>query len=297
MSPYVEKNIEAFDQIIKVTWLGIYINLTLVIAKIITGFAVSSMAMIADGFHSLSDLITDFAIILGVKISKKEPDEDHPYGHGWAENFITFFTAVPLAAAGGYMVLKAVHSIADHKISQIGIPVLVVAVIAIILKEYSFVITKKIAIKLSSSMLYANAWDHRSDALSSLAVAIGAISSMLGLAYADQIAAIIVGLMIVFVAIKILKDSIGQFTARAADGKTNEQITKIIASQSQIRKWHKLRTRIVGRELFMDLHILVDPTLSITEAHNIAETLENELHSQITQPVNITVHIEPDEQN
>jgi len=293
----VEKNIEAFDQIIKVTWLGIYINLTLVIAKIITGFAVSSMAMIADGFHSLSDLITDFAIILGVKISKKEPDEDHPYGHGWAENFITFFTAVPLAAAGGYMVLKAVHSIADHKISQIGIPVLVVAVIAIILKEYSFVITKKIAIKLSSSMLYANAWDHRSDALSSLAVAIGAISSMLGLAYADQIAAIIVGLMIVFVAIKILKDSIGQFTARAADGKTNEQITKIIASQSQIRKWHKLRTRIVGRELFMDLHILVDPTLSITEAHNIAETLENELHSQITQPVNITVHIEPDEQN
>jgi cation diffusion facilitator family transporter len=295
MPPQVEKNTEAFEQIIKVTWLGIIINVTLVIAKIITGLVVSSMAMVADGFHSLSDLVTDFAIILGVKISKKEPDEDHPYGHGWAENFITFLTAVPLAAAGGYMVLKAVHSIADHKITKIGFPVLTVAIIAIILKEYSFVVTKKVAIKLSSSMLYANAWDHRSDALSSLAVAIGAISSMFGLAYADQIATIIVGLMIVFVAIKILKDSIGQFTARSVDEKTNQQIKQIISSQPRIRNWHKLRTRTVGRELFMDLHILVDPTLNITQAHEIAEILENELHHQISQPVNIVIHIEPNE--
>ncbi|MFA5291693.1 MAG: cation diffusion facilitator family transporter [Phycisphaerae bacterium] len=290
-----QKNNEAFDQIIKVTWLGIFINLSLVIAKIITGLIVSSMAMVADGFHSLSDLMTDFAIILGVKISKKEPDKDHPYGHGWAENFITVFTGIPLGIAGGYMVIKAVHSIADHKISQIGMPVLTVAVIAIILKEYSFVVTKRVAVRLSSSMLYANAWDHRSDALSSLAVAIGAISSMLGLAYADQMAAIFVGLMIVFVAIKILKDSIGQFTARAVDEKTNQQIKQIISSQPQIRNWHKLRTRTVGRELFMDLHILVDPTLSITAAHDIAEALENEMHRQISQPVNIVIHIEPNE--
>jgi cation diffusion facilitator family transporter len=290
-----QKNTEAFNQIIKVTWLGIIINVILVIAKIITGFLVSSMAMIADGFHSLSDLVTDFAIILGVRISKKEPDEDHPYGHGWAENFITIFTAVPLALAGGYMVLKAVTSIAEHRITKMGYPVLTVAVIAIILKEYSFVITKRVAIRLSSSMLYANAWDHRSDALSSLAVAIGAVASMFGFDYADQIAAIIVGLMIIFVAVKILIDSTSQFTARAVDTKTNEQITKIIASQSQIRKWHKLRTRTIGRELFMDLHILVEPTLSITEAHKISEMLENELHQQIPQPVNIVIHIEPDE--
>ena len=290
-----QKNNEAFDQIIKVTWLGIFINLALVIAKIITGLLVSSMAMIADGFHSLSDLVTDFAIILGVHISKKEPDENHPYGHGWAENFITFFTAVPLAAAGGYMVINAVHSIADHRMTKIGYPVLTVAVIAIILKEYSFVITKRVAVRLSSSMLYANAWDHRSDALSSLAVAIGAVASMFGLDYADQIATIVVGLMVVFVAIKILLDATGQFTAKAVDKKTNEQIKQIISAQRQIRSWHKLRTRTVGRELFMDLHILVDPDLKITEAHDIAEKLENELHRQIPQPVNIVIHIEPNE--
>jgi cation diffusion facilitator family transporter len=290
-----QKNAEAFNQIIKVTWLGIIINVILVIAKIITGLLVSSMAMIADGFHSLSDLLTDFAIIFGVHISKKEPDQDHPYGHSWVENFITIFTAIPLAVAGGYMILKAVTSIADHKITRIGFPVLTVAVIAIILKEYSFVITKRVAIRLSSSMLYANAWDHRSDALSSLAVAIGAVSSMFGLAYADQIATIVVGLMIIFVAVKILLDAISQFTARAVDERTNEQIKRIIVSQPQIRNWHKLRTRVVGRELFMDLHILVEPTLSIREAHAVAESLEDEMHRQIPQPVNIVIHIEPNE--
>jgi cation diffusion facilitator family transporter len=193
------------------------------------------------------------------------------------------------------MVYKAIMSIMEHKITKIGYPVLTVAIIAIILKEYLFVITKKVAIRLSSSMLYANAWDHRSDALSSLAVAIGAVSSMFGLAYADQIATIVVGLMIIWVAAKILGDSFGQFTARAVDTKTSEQIRKIISSQPQIRQWHKLRTRTVGRELFMDLHILVEPTLSITEAHKISETLENELHRQIPQPVNIVIHIEPNE--
>ena len=290
-----QKNNEAFEQILKVTWLGIFINVALVIFKIITGIVVSSMAMIADGFHSLGDLLTDFAIILGVRISKKEPDEDHPYGHGWAENFITVLTAFPLAGAGAFMVYKAIMSIVEHKITKIGYPVLTVAIMAIILKEYSYVITKRVAIRLSSSMLYANAWDHRSDALSSLAVAIGAVSSMFGLAYADQIVTIIVGVMIIWVGAKILGESIGQFTARAVDGKTSQQIKQIISSQPQIRNWHKLRTRTVGRELFMDFHILVEPTLSIREAHAIAESLEDKLHQQIPQPVNIVIHIEPNE--
>lgn len=290
-----QKNSEAFEQILKVTWLGIFINIALVIIKIITGLIVSSMAIIADGFHSLSDLITDFAIIVGVHISKKEPDEGHTYGHGWAENFITLFTAIPLALAGAFMAYKAIISIAAHNITKIGYPVLTAAVIAIILKEYSFRITKKVAIKLSSSMLYANAWDHRSDALSSLAVAIGAVCSLLGFGYADQIATIIVGLMIIWVGAKITAESIRQFTASSVDEKTNQQIKQIISSQPKILNWHKLRTRIVGRELFMDLHILVEPALSIKEAHSIAESLEDELHRQISQPVNIIIHIEPNE--
>ena len=297
MSPYVEKNAEALSQMRRVTWIGLAINILLTAAKIIAGIFVASMALVTDGIHSLSDMITDLAVIIGAKIGSKKPDEAHPYGHGWAENFAAIFIALLLAVIAGGMILKATASIADHHYDKIGFTVLIIALISVVSKEYCFIITRKVAVKYSSSMVYANAWHHRSDAFSSIAVAIGAIASMLGFTYADQVAAIFVAVMIIWVAVKILIDSIGQFTARAADAKTNEQITKIIASQSQIRKWHKLRTRIVGRELFMDLHILVDPTLSITEAHNIAETLENELHSQITQPVNITVHIEPDEQN
>ncbi|PKL51249.1 MAG: hypothetical protein CVV39_00285 [Planctomycetes bacterium HGW-Planctomycetes-1] len=293
MSPHVEKNAEALGQIRKVTWIGLIINILLTLVKIATGFLVSSMALIADGVHSLSDMITDFAVILGAKIGSKKPDQDHPYGHGWAENFAALFIALLLAILAGGMIYKAAGSIAAQKISKIGYTVLIVAIISIVSKEYCFIITRNVAIKFSSSMVYANAWHHRSDAFSSIAVAIGAVASILGFAYADQIATIIVGVMIIWVAVKILGDSMGQFTARAVDVRTNEQITKIIASQSRIRNWHKLRTRVVGRELFMDLHILVDPELKITEAHDIAEKLENEMHRQITQPVNITVHIEP----
>ncbi|OHB54989.1 MAG: hypothetical protein A2173_02280, partial [Planctomycetes bacterium RBG_13_44_8b] len=265
MPPQAEKNAEALRQIRRVTWVGLIINIVLASVKIIIGFFVSSMALIADGVHSLSDMFTDFAVILGAKIGAKEPDKDHPYGHGWAETFASLFIALLLVIVAGGMIYKAASSITAQKISKIGYAVLFIAIISIVAKEYCFVITRNVAVKFSSSMTYANAWHHRSDALSSIAVVIGAVASMLGFGYADQIAAIIVGVMIIWIAIKILGDSVGQFTARAVDARTNEQITKIIASQTQIRNWHKLRTRVVGRELFMDLHILVDPELKITE--------------------------------
>ena len=296
MSLRGEKNVQALSRMRRVTWIGLFINILLTCVKIIAGILAASMALVTDGIHSLSDMITDFAVIIGAKIGSKKPDEDHPYGHGWAENFASIFIALLLAAIATGMIIRATASIAAHHYDRIGFTVLIIAIISIVAKEYCFVITRNVAMKFSSSMLYANAWHHRSDAFSSIAVAIGAVASMLGFTYADQVAAIIVAVMIIWVAVKILLESFGQFTARAVDTQTSKQITGIIAAQSQIRKWHKLRTRVVGRELFMDLHILVDPNLKITEAHDIAESLENEIHRQIPQPVNITVHIEPDEE-
>ncbi|HBG26378.1 MAG: hypothetical protein A2Y10_11465 [Planctomycetes bacterium GWF2_41_51] len=295
MSPHEEKNIEAVSQIRKVTRIGLVINILLSIIKITAGILVTSMALVADGIHSLSDLVTDVAVIIGTRIGSKKPDETHPYGHGWAENFAAVFISLLLAVIASGMVYKATISIAEHQYDKIGFTVLIIAIISIVSKEYCFIITRNVAIKYSSAMVYANAWHHRSDAFSSVAVAIGAIASMFGFIYADQLAAIVVAVMIIWIAFKILFDAIGQFTARAVNAETNEQIKQIISSQTQIRNWHKLRTRTVGRELFMDLHIVVDPKLSIKEAHNIAEALENEMHRQISQPVNITVHIEPDE--
>ncbi|MBN1787078.1 MAG: cation transporter [Sedimentisphaerales bacterium] len=288
-----DKKKAANKQTQRVVLCTVGINILNTVLKLAVGVGVSSMALITDGLHSLSDMITDVVVLAGAQIGLKEPDDEHPYGHAWAETFATLFVAITLAVAGCFMIYKAGMSIAMHKVSQIGRLVLTIAGISIFTKEFAFVITKRTAVKLSSSMLYANAWHHRSDALSSIAVAIGAVASMLGFAYGDQIAAIIVGLMIVVVAVRILSESMGQFTARAVDAQTNEQITRIIKSQTQIHDWHKLRTRVVGRELFMDLHILVAPKLNITEAHDIAEALENELHEKIIQPVNIMIHVEP----
>ncbi|GAJ13212.1 unnamed protein product, partial [marine sediment metagenome] len=161
-------------------------------------------------------------------------------------------------------------------------------------KELLYRITKKVAIKSHSSALYANAWHHRSDAFSSVVVVIGFVSLRLGFRYGDQMAAIGVGLMVILVAVRVVGDCLRELTEGAVDQDTIENIKHIVNANSSIRQWHRLRTRMVGREVFLDLHILVDPDLNVAAAHEIAESLESALHEQITRPVNITVHIEPD---
>ena len=187
------------------------------------------------------------------------------------------------------------YYIAKEQFGQPGYAVLVVASISIIVKELIYRITKKVAVKSHSAALYANAWHHRSDALSSIAVVIGFGALKFGFDYGDQLAAIVVGVMIILVGVKITGDCFRELTESAIDASTIEQITQIINSRERIHDWHKLRTRNVGREVFLDLHILVDPQLSIIEAHDISESLENAIHEQIVRPVNITVHIEPDD--
>ncbi|MHC4195571.1 MAG: cation diffusion facilitator family transporter, partial [Planctomycetota bacterium] len=143
--------------------------------------------------------------------------------------------------------------------------------------------------------LYANAWHHRSDSLSSVVVVIGIVSMMLfDFRYGDRLAAIGVGLMIALVGGNVMASCFQEFTEASVDERTIKQIMGIIEANSFIRQWHKLRTRTVGREVFLDLHILVDPGLNIAAAHEIAESLEEAMHEEMAQPVNITVHIEPD---
>jgi cation diffusion facilitator family transporter len=140
----------------------------------------------------------------------------------------------------------------------------------------------------------ANAWHDRADALSSVAVIAGVVAQKFGFDHGDQVAAIGIGVMVVIVATKLMGDCLGELIEKAVDQATVEQIKDVIKANTQIRQWHRLRTRTVGREVFLDLHILVDPNLSIAAAHAIADGLEKALHKQITRPVNITVHIEPD---
>ncbi len=281
-------------QIRFVTNLGIAANLILFVLKTIVGLAAGSIALVADGIHSLSDMATDIAVILGIHFGSKQPDEKHPYGHGRIETFAAVFIGVVLAIVGGAMIYRAGTAITAGKTVKPGFVVLWIALASIIAKELLYRMTRAVAVKSHSPALYANAWHHRSDALSSVVVVIGFVSLQFGFEYGDQIAAVGVGLMIILVAVHVIIDCIGEFTEAAIDTETIDHIKSIIGGNRQIRQWHRLRTRMVGREIFLDLHILVDPDLNVAAAHGIAEDLESTLHEEISRPVNVIVHIEPD---
>ena len=277
-----------------VTNLSIAGNIVLSAVKVGVGLFAGSMALVNDGIHSLSDMTTDIAVLLGIHFGSKQPDESHPYGHGRIETFSAGFIGIVLAGIGTVMIYRAAVAIAAGKYRSLGFIVLFVALISIIVKELLYIITRRVAVKTHSSALYANAWHHRSDALSSIVVVIGFVSLRLGFKYGDQMAAVGVGLMVVLVSVRIMGDCLRELTEAAVDADTIERIKQIINTEPSVHQWHKLRTRTVGREVFLDLHILVDPGLNIAGAHEIAESLEEALHEQISRPVNITVHIEPD---
>ena len=292
MDEHEQKN--ADRQIKSVTNLGIAANIALFVIKLIVGFLSGSIALIADGIHSLSDMTTDVAVLIGVYLGSKQPDRSHPYGHGRAETFSAGFITVVLFFVGSAMIYYAAVDITKGNVTTPHTAVLIVAIVSIVAKELLYRATKRVAVKTHSSALYANAWHHRSDALSSVAVVVGFISLKFGFDYGDQIAAVAVGLMVILVAVRIISDCLRELTEGAVDSGTIEHIENVINADTSIRQWHKLRSRTVGREVFLDLHILVDPDLTIAAAHEIAESLESTLHEQISRPVNITVHIEPD---
>jgi cation diffusion facilitator family transporter len=274
--------------------LGIVANVVLSAVKVVVGVLAGSVALVADGIHSISDMATDIAVLLGVHFGSKQPDESHPWGHGRIETFATVFIGLALTIVGAAMIYRGAADIAKGKHVRPGVVVLFVAIASVIVKELLYRITKTVAIKSHSPALYANAWHHRSDALSSIAVVIGFVSLRLDFKYGDQMAAVAVGLMIILVAVQVIGDCLRELTESAVDPTTIEHIKDVVNANASIRQWHKLRTRMVGREVFLDLHILVDPNLDVAAAHEIAESLEKAMHEELTRPVNITVHVEPD---
>ncbi len=289
-----DKNEVAARQIQAVTYLGMAVNVALAIVKVGVGLIFASLSLVADGIHSLSDLVTDLAVLLGLHLGARKPDRSHPYGHGRLETFSALVVAMILILVGGTMIYYATIAIATNEVVVPHWPVLAAAVISILAKEALYRTTRRVAVRSHSTALYANAWHHRSDALSSVAVFIGYALLYVGFEHGDQVAAIAVGLMIVLVGVKIIGDSLRELTEGAVDPQTADQIMRVIDGEKEVRQWHRLRSRTVGRELFLDVHILVDPDLNVAAAHEISERLERSLDEELTCPVNLTVHIEPD---
>jgi len=278
----------------RITLIGMIGNVLLLGLKLLFGFISGSAALIADGIHSASDMATDLAVLGGMHLGRREADDDHPYGHGRFETLAGGIVAGILILVGGFIAWEAVAALRGGVINFPGIPVLVIAMISIVVKEWLYRRTIRVARDVNSAALHANAWHHRSDALSSIAVLAGGIGGLAGWGQADHFAGLIVGLMVIVAGGRTLFVVLHELTE---GGLAREEIGKIesaIESVEGTREWHHLRTRRVGRETFIDLHVLVDPGLSIVEAHRISAEVEGALHGACNRPANVTVHIEPD---
>ena len=288
------KNETTARRIWTVTYYGMVVNIVLCVVKVAVGSGIASLSLVADGIHSLSDLATDVAVLLGSHFGARKPDQSHPYGHGRIETFTALLVAAVLMAVGGAMIYRAMLSVAETKSIVPHWGMLGVALLSILAKEAMYRVTRRVAVASHSTVLYANAWHHRSDALSSVAVVVGYVLLRFGYHYGDQVAAIAVGLMVILVGVKIVDDSVRELTEGAVDPQTVSDIKAVIDADEGVHDWHRLRSRTVGREVFLDVHILVDPSLNVADAHAISERLERALDEEIARPVNLTVHIEPD---
>lgn len=279
----------------QVTIVGMIVNIALSVIKLLIGFIGNSQALIADGIHSFSDLTTDFSIIFGVKFWLRPADKDHPYGHQKIELLVTIFIAFVLMIIGLSILFKAIFSLNSAVKETPQLIAFVVAVISIISKELLYRYTVKKSEILKSSALKANAWHHRSDAISSLPVAVAIIISSIfpNLAFVDYIGAILVSIFIIYPAFKMIKDSVSNLLDESVDKETFEEISKIASNVPNVIDAHDIRTRKIGEAIFVDMHILVDKNITVKEGHDIAKAVKKTLLKQNSNILDVLIHIEP----
>jgi len=291
----MHKNSASVKKLYSITIMGAVINVLLGIGKISAGFFGKSKALIADGFHSISDLLSDVVVIIGLKLSSHPPDETHHYGHAKIENFSELLIGILLAVTAFIIVFDAGKAIYLHKeIKPSGFTV-IIALISIIVKEVLFRITLNAGKKFNNSAIIANAWHHRSDSFSSIAVLIGLTAAHFyePLHILDAYMGLLVSFIILKVSIAAIINSVKKLVDASPDEVIYENIKKIISSDKNIVDFHKLRMRYIGNELIIEMHIHVEPDLTIKEAHDISENLKANIIKLTPNIYDVTIHIEP----
>ena len=289
-------------QIYKVTLVGGAVNVILLVFKFVAGIMGHSAAMVADAIHSLSDFVTDVIVLVFVHISSKPKDKSHDYGHGKYETLaMTIIGMALLAVAVGIVyggVLKINTWLHGQELPAPGMLALWAALLSVVLKEAVYHYSMVYARKLNSQAIEANAWHHRSDALSSVGTAIGIGGAIfLGQRWTvlDPIASVIVGLFIIKVAFFLLRDGIGDLMEHSLPDDVEEEILRLAASVEGVAEPHDLRTRRIGNHYAIELHILMDGNITLCEAHDKASEVEDLLRSHYGEDTHIAVHVEPKE--
>jgi cation diffusion facilitator family transporter len=278
-----------------VTRVGLVVNFFLATGKFLAGWLAGSRSLMADGVHSLSDMVTDVVVLVGAGMWTIPADARHPHGHGRIETLVSLIIGVALAGAGiglGWSALRAIHWGEGSSPTWLAF---FTACVSVVVKEWLFRWTFRVGKKYRSSALLANAWHHRSDALSSLPVAVAVAGSRLypQWQYLDHIAAILVAALIIHVAWTIIVPAVAQLTDAGLSEEEVERIVRLVLETEGVRATHEIRSRFVGAKLQVDLHILVDPHLSVREGHRIATAVRDRLLQEVENLADVLVHVEP----
>jgi cation diffusion facilitator family transporter len=280
----------------RVTLVGSVIDFLLGLAKVVVGYMANSQALIADGIHSFSDLGTDALVLIAAKHGAKDADAEHPYGHGRFETIATVILGVALIIVAFGIAWDAVDRLFHPAaLLQPGLLALGVALLSVVAKEWIYHYTMRVARLLRSKMLEANAWHSRSDAISSIVVFIGVGGTMLGLDYLDAIAAVIVALMVAKIGWDLAWHSVQELADVSLEAERVSAIRDAISEVDGVRELHMLRSRRMGQDALVDVHVLVRPWLSVSEGHMIAVAVEERLKERFDEISDVTVHIDPED--
>lgn len=282
--------------IMRASFISVVGNILLSLFKLIAGLVAHSEAMVSDAVHSASDVFSTFVVLIGIKMAGKQPDKDHPYGHERMECVAALLLAMLLGAVGigiGYNGLQTVFTQEASNLEEPGLLALIAAVVSIAVKEGMYWYTRAIAKKVHSGALMADAWHHRSDALSSVGSFAGILGARLGLPILDPIAAMIICVFIIKAAADIFMDAVGKMTDKACDENYEKELRTCILGQEGVMGIDSLRTRLFGDRVYMDVEICAAGELTLYEAHTVAERVHDEIEKSFPDIKHCMVHVNP----
>lgn len=285
---------------IRVSVISIIVNIILSLGKLAAGIIGKSDAMLSDAIHSASDVLSTLVVIAGVKLSEKEADREHPYGHERMECVASIILAVFLALVGAGIGVSAVEKIIGGSYDNLAVPgmlPLIAAVVSIAVKEWMFWYTRSAAKKLNSGALMADAWHHRSDALSSVGAFVGILFARIGFPIMDPIASVVICVCIIKAAYDIFKDGIDKMVDHSCDDSMEEAIRKTALSVDGVQGIDDLKTRLFGAKLYVDLEILADADLTLRDSHHIAEAVHDAIEEAHPECIHCMVHVNPKEKD
>lgn len=280
----------------EVSKISVAVNLVLSLFKLVAGVVAHSGAMISDAVHSASDVFSTFIVMIGVTMANKKSDKEHPYGHERMECVASIILAVVLAATGIGIGVEGIQKIAGGEFKTMEIPgmlALAAAVISIVTKEWMYWYTRAAAKKINSGALMADAWHHRSDALSSIGAFAGILGARLGFPVLDPAASVVICIFIEKAALDVFKDAMDKMVDKACDDQTIERMRNVVLSRDGVKEIDNMKTRMFGAKVYVDIEIAADENITLIEAHKIAENVHGAIEKEFTEVKHCMVHVNP----